>query len=118
MPMDETLGLGSGGFGGRAAAVVDTKVRATLVGDLQAELVPDFFEGFARGARANVHVRVLYGRSSHHKIEALFKALPAPCGWLVLATGAWGECCPAQREFYDRDWGLRRRKSEFREGCL
>ncbi len=75
MPMDETLGLAAVDFGGRAAAVVDTKVRATLVGDLQVELVPDFFEGFARGARANVHARVLYGRSSHHKIEALFKAL-------------------------------------------
>ncbi len=74
MPMDETLGLAAVDFGGRAAAVVDTKVRAARVGDLQVELVCDFFEGFARGARANVHVRVLYGRSSHHKIEALFKA--------------------------------------------
>ena len=74
MPMDETLGLAAVDFGGRAVAVVDTKVRATRVGDLQVELVCDFFEGFARGARANVHVRVLYGRSSHHKIEALFKA--------------------------------------------
>lgn len=74
MPMDETLGLAAVDFGGRAVAVVDTKVRAPRVGDLQTELVPDFFEGFARAARANVHVRVLYGRSSHHKIEALFKA--------------------------------------------
>lgn len=74
MPMDETLGLAAVDFGGRAAAVVDTKVRATRVGDLQVELVSDFFDGFARGARANVHARVLYGRSSHHKIEALFKA--------------------------------------------
>jgi imidazoleglycerol-phosphate dehydratase len=74
MPMDETLGVAAVDFGGRAVAVVETKVRARLVGDLQAELVPDFFEGFARGARANVHARVLYGRSSHHKIESLFKA--------------------------------------------
>jgi imidazoleglycerol-phosphate dehydratase len=74
MPMDETLGLAAVDFGGRAVAVVDTKVKAALVGDLQVELVPDFFEGFARGARANIHVRVMYGRSSHHKIEALFKA--------------------------------------------
>jgi imidazoleglycerol-phosphate dehydratase len=74
MPMDETLGLVAVDFCGRAAAVIDTKVRARLVGDLQAELVYDFFEGFARGARANVHVRTLYGRSNHHKIEALFKA--------------------------------------------
>jgi len=74
MPMDETLGLAAVDFGGRAAAVVETKVRVARVGDLQVELVHDFFEGFARGARANVHIRVLYGRSSHHKIEALFKA--------------------------------------------
>jgi imidazoleglycerol-phosphate dehydratase len=74
MTMDETLGLAAVDFGGRAVAVVQTKVRASRVGDLQTELVDDFFEGFARGARANVHVRVMYGRSSHHKIEALFKA--------------------------------------------
>ena len=74
MPMDETLGLAAVDFGGRAVAVVETKVRFSRVGDLQTELVRDFFEGFARGARANVHVRVLYGRSSHHKIEALFNA--------------------------------------------
>jgi imidazoleglycerol-phosphate dehydratase len=74
MPMDETLGLAAVDFGGRAAAVVETRARNRLVGDLQSELVPDFFEGFARGARANVHARVMYGRSSHHKIESLFKA--------------------------------------------
>jgi len=74
MPMDETMGMAAVDFCGRTAAVVDTKVRTRLVGDLQAELVYDFFEGFARGARANVHARVLYGRSNHHKIEALFKA--------------------------------------------
>ena len=74
MPMDETLGVVAVDFGGRAAAVVDSKVRTRLVGDLQSELVFDFFEGFARGARANVHAKVLYGRSNHHKIEALFKA--------------------------------------------
>jgi len=61
-------------LGGRPHAVIQTGVRARLVGDLQAELVPDFFEGFALGARANVHVKVLYGRSSHHRVEASFKA--------------------------------------------
>jgi len=74
MPMDETLGLAAVDFSGLTAAVVDTKTRVRQVGDLQSELVPDFFEGFARGAHANVHARILYGRSNHHKIEALFKA--------------------------------------------
>jgi imidazoleglycerol-phosphate dehydratase len=74
MPMDETLGLAAVDFSGRAAAVVDAKLRVRLVGDLQSELVADFFDGFARGAQANVHARILYGRSNHHKVEALFKA--------------------------------------------
>jgi imidazoleglycerol-phosphate dehydratase len=74
MPMDETLAVAAIDLSGRAAFAVDTKVRTRLVGDLQTELVTDFFEGFARGARANVHVKTMYGRSSHHKIEAIFKA--------------------------------------------
>lgn len=74
MTMDETLGMAAVDLSGRASAVVDTKVRTRLVGDFQSELAYDFFEGFARGARANVHVKTLYGRSNHHKLEALFKA--------------------------------------------
>jgi imidazoleglycerol-phosphate dehydratase len=74
MPMDETLAVAAVDLSGRVACVVKTKVKTRLVGDLQSELVEDFFEGFARGARANVHLKTLYGRSNHHKIEALFKA--------------------------------------------
>ena len=74
MPMDETLAIAAVDLSGRPAYAVDTKVRTRLVGDLQSELVTDFFEGFARGARANVHVKTMYGRSNHHKIEAIFKA--------------------------------------------
>ena len=74
MPMDETLAVAAVDLSGRPAYVVDAKVRTRLVGDLQSELVTDFFEGFARGARANVHVKTMYGRSNHHKIEAIFKA--------------------------------------------
>ncbi len=74
MPMDETLGVAAIDLGGRPHAVVDLKLRVRRVGDLQAELLHDFFDGFATGARANVHLKVLYGRSSHHQVEALFKA--------------------------------------------
>lgn len=74
MPMDETLAVAAIDLGGRPHTVVDLKVGVRLVGDLQTELVHDFFEGFAIGARANVHVKVMYGRSNHHKIEAVFKA--------------------------------------------
>jgi imidazoleglycerol-phosphate dehydratase len=74
MPMDETLGVAAIDLSGRVHAVVDLQLAVERVGDLQAELVGDFFDGFAQGARANVHLKVLYGRSSHHQIEALFKA--------------------------------------------
>jgi imidazoleglycerol-phosphate dehydratase len=74
MPMDETLAVAAVDLSGRPYTVVDLPVRAAKVGDLPTELVQDFFEGFASAARANVHVKVLYGRSSHHQIEAVFKA--------------------------------------------
>ena len=74
MPMDETLAVAAIDLGGRVHAVVDIKSRASRVGDLQTELVHDFFDGFAQGAKANVHLKVMYGRSSHHQVEAVFKA--------------------------------------------
>lgn len=74
MPMDESLAVAAVDFSGRPHCVVNAKIRATLVGDFQTELVEDFFQGFAQAARANVHLRALYGRSSHHQVEAMFKA--------------------------------------------
>jgi imidazoleglycerol-phosphate dehydratase len=74
MPMDETLAVAAIDLSGRPHCVIDTAVTVQRVGDLQAELVQDFFEGFANAARANVHLKVVYGRSNHHKIEACFKA--------------------------------------------
>jgi imidazoleglycerol-phosphate dehydratase len=74
MPMDETLAVAAIDLSGRIHTVVDLQLKVERVGDLQAELVTDFFEGFAQGARANVHVKILYGRSSHHHVEAVFKA--------------------------------------------
>jgi imidazoleglycerol-phosphate dehydratase len=73
MPMDETLAVVALDLGGRPALVYRDLVKVRLVGDLQAELVEDFFGGFVNYAGANLHARVLYGRSSHHKIEAIFK---------------------------------------------
>lgn len=74
MPMDETLAVAAVDLSGRPHTVVGLNAPAARVGDLQTELVHDFFEGFSLGARANVHLKVLYGRSSHHKVEAVFKA--------------------------------------------
>jgi imidazoleglycerol-phosphate dehydratase len=74
MPMDETLAAAAIDLGGRPYCVVNAKITAKRVGDFQVELVEDFFQGFAQAARANIHLRSLYGRSSHHQVEALFKA--------------------------------------------
>jgi len=73
LPMDETLAAAAVDLGGRPALVYRDMVRARRVGDFEAELAEDFFQGFAVHAGANVHVKVLYGRSSHHKLEAVFK---------------------------------------------
>jgi len=74
MPIDETLAAAAIDLGGRPFCVINAKVSAKRVADFQVELVEDFFQGFAQAARANVHLRSLYGRSSHHQVEALFKA--------------------------------------------
>jgi imidazoleglycerol-phosphate dehydratase len=74
MPMDETLAAVAIDFSGRPHCVCKWKFAARKVGDLQTELLEDFFGGFAQAAAANIHLRLLYGRSSHHQVEALFKA--------------------------------------------
>ena len=74
MPMDETLAAAAVDLGGRPHCVVNAKISSKRVGDFQTELTEDFFQGFAQAARANVHLRALYGRSSHHQVEAMFKA--------------------------------------------
>ena len=74
MPMDETLALAAIDLSGRPYLVLNAPIRVRHVGDLQSELLEDFFHGFATSAAANVHLKVAYGRSSHHAVEALFKA--------------------------------------------
>ncbi len=74
MPMDETLVVAAIDFGGRPFCVFDAKFSSKRVGDFDTEVVEEFFQGFAQAARANVHLKLLYGRSTHHQVEALFKA--------------------------------------------
>jgi imidazoleglycerol-phosphate dehydratase len=73
LPMDETLAVAAVDLGGRPALVYKDLVKVRVVGDLQTELVEDFFGGFANHVGGTVHVKVMYGRSNHHKIEAVFK---------------------------------------------
>jgi imidazoleglycerol-phosphate dehydratase len=74
MPMDESLAVAAVDLSGRPFCVVNAKISVAVVGDFQTELVEDFFQGFAQASRSNVHLRALYGRSSHHQVEAMFKA--------------------------------------------
>jgi imidazoleglycerol-phosphate dehydratase len=74
MPMDETLAIAAVDLSGRPYLVLNAPIKARRVGDLEADLLEDFFQGFATSAASNVHLKLAYGRSSHHAVEALFKA--------------------------------------------
>jgi len=98
MPMDETLAASAVDFGGRAFCVVNAKFSARTVGGFQTELVEDFFQGFAQAARANVHLRVLYGRSSHHQVEAVFKAFARALRFAVSRDKRLRNVLPSTKE--------------------
>src|ERR1700730_4531382 len=74
MPMDEPLASAAIDFSGRPHLVCKWKFSAKHVGGLQTEFLEYCFGGCAQAAGANVHLRLLYGRSSHHQVEAIFKA--------------------------------------------
>lgn len=98
MPMDETLAAAAVDFGGRAYCVVKAHFSAKRVGDFQTELVEDFFQGFAQAAHANVHLRVLYGRSSHHQVEAMFKAFARALRFAVSRDKRLRNVLPSTKE--------------------
>jgi len=98
MPMDETLAAAAIDFGGRGFCVVKARFSAKRVGDFQTELVEDFFQGFAQTARANVHLRLLYGRSSHHQVEALFKAFARALRFAVSRDTRLRNVLPSTKE--------------------
>jgi imidazoleglycerol-phosphate dehydratase len=98
MPMDETLAVAAIDFGGRPHCVVKARFSAARVGEFQTELVEDFFQGFAQAARANVHLRVLYGRSTHHQVEALFKAFARAMRFAVSRDRRLRKVLPSTKE--------------------
>jgi len=73
-PMDEALALAAVDFANRTRLTFKIKFREKEVGDLKTNVVEDFFEGFANGARANIYLETKNSRSTHHQIEALFKS--------------------------------------------
>lgn len=75
LPMDETLVLVSIDISGRPYLVYDGGEMASSIGDYDTELTEEFLRAFAFNAGITLHVRVEYGKNSHHKVEAIFKAL-------------------------------------------
>jgi imidazoleglycerol-phosphate dehydratase len=98
MPMDETLAAAAVDLSGRPYCAVNAKIRAARVGDFVVELMEDFFQGFARGARANVHLRCVYGRSSHHQVEAVFKAFARALRFAVARDKRLKDVLPSTKE--------------------
>lgn len=75
VPMDETLTRTVVDLSGRAYLVFTAELTAPVLGTFETEVVEDFWQGFSDQAHANVHIAVLYGRNTHHKIESIFKAM-------------------------------------------
>lgn len=98
MPMDETLAAAAVDLSGRPYCVVNAQIKADRIGDFQAELLEDFFNGFASAARANVHLRCLYGRSSHHQVEAIFKAFARALRFAVARDKRLKNVLPSTKE--------------------
>ncbi len=73
-PMDEALALAAVDFANRTRLTFKIKFREKEVGGLRTNVVEDFFEGFANGARANIYLETKNSRSTHHQVEAIFKA--------------------------------------------
>ena len=75
LPMDETLALVSLDISGRPFLVCEVGELAPTIGAFDTELVEEFLRAFAFNAGLTLHVKILYGKNSHHKVEAIFKAL-------------------------------------------
>lgn len=74
VPMDETLAQVVVDLSGRSYLVFAADLENPRLGDYETEVTEDFFQALAFSAGMNLHARVLYGRNTHHEIEALFKA--------------------------------------------
>ena len=98
MPMDETLAAAAVDLSGRPHCVIHAKIKAPKVGDFTVELLEDFFQGFAQAARASVHLRCLYGRSSHHQVEALFKVFARALRFAVSRDRRLKNILPSTKE--------------------
>ncbi|MBW2980636.1 imidazoleglycerol-phosphate dehydratase HisB [Candidatus Woesearchaeota archaeon] len=91
MPMDESLAIVAIDIGGRPFLKFDAEFKDKIVGDLKTELIEEFFQAFANNLKVNLHVRLPYGKTTHHRTEAIFKgfarALSMACSTEKRAKG-------------------------------
>lgn len=73
-PMDEALVMVTLDISGRPLLKFSGRFKNNKIGDFNAVLVYDFFSGFVNSCLCTMHIKIISGRSEHHKIEALFKA--------------------------------------------
>jgi imidazoleglycerol-phosphate dehydratase len=73
IPMDESLVTVAMDFSMRSCLVFQMKLRRTKIGTFDPELVEEFFKALCNHARITLHINLLYGRNSHHMVEAVFK---------------------------------------------
>lgn len=73
IPMDETLGSVVLDLSMRPCLVFNMKLRRSKIGNFDLELVEEFFRALCNHARFTLHINLLYGRNSHHMVEAIFK---------------------------------------------
>ena len=98
MPMDDCLAAAAIDFSGRAYCACNWKISAPRVGDFQTELMEDFFRAFAQAAAANVHLKLIYGRSSHHQVESIFKAFAKALRFAVTRDKQLRRVLPSTKE--------------------
>ncbi|HVB87802.1 MAG TPA: imidazoleglycerol-phosphate dehydratase HisB [Candidatus Dormibacteraeota bacterium] len=98
MPMDDCLAAAAIDFSGRAYCACNWKISAPRVGDFQTELMEDFFRAFAQAASANVHLKLVYGRSSHHQVESIFKAFAKALRFAVTRDKQLRRVLPSTKE--------------------
>ena len=97
LPMDEALILTAVDFSGRDCLVYDLKIPTEKVGSFDTELVEEFWLGFVRNARCNLHVRQLAGTNSHHIIEGAFKSAARSMRTAVSIDPAFKEEIPSTK---------------------
>jgi imidazoleglycerol-phosphate dehydratase len=96
-PMEDALALAAIDLSGRAALRWRARFRRARVGELETDLLPEFFRGLARGLGADLHVVVPYRANDHHAAEAVFKAVGKALKLAVARDGRYRHLVPSTK---------------------